>query len=132
MSSLSAFSLTKLRVPLGGVIGDNNCSYSAFDVCAVRLEDADGLCGWGFGEVAARLADEYDLALIGCNTFGEHGIHYSLTNPRVERIEFAGLGWNELFENPVRAVGGRLVVPDGPGLALTPRQDRLRERRVED
>jgi len=94
---------------------------------AIRMRD-----GIDHAIAAARLAEEYDLALIGCNTFGEHGLHFSLTHPRVERIEFADLGWNALFENPVRAEKGKLVVPPGPGLGLVPRADRLEEWKVEE
>lgn len=53
MNSITQFfDIHKLLVPLGRAIGDNNCSYEAFDVCVVRLEDADGRVGWGFGELA--------------------------------------------------------------------------------
>jgi len=94
---------------------------------AIRMRD-----GIDHALAAAALAEEFNLALIGCNTFGEHGIHFSLTHPRVERIEFADLGWNDLFENPVRADNGRLRVPEGHGHGLVPRADRLEEWRARD
>lgn len=94
---------------------------------AIRMRD-----GIDHGMAAARLADEYGLALIGCNTFGEHGIHFSLTHPRVRRIEFADLGWNKLFLEPVRVHSGRLVPPTGNGLGLEPDPQRMNEWRVQD
>lgn len=92
---------------------------------AIRMRD-----GIDHARAAAELAEEYDLALIQCNTFGEHSIHFSLTHPRVERMEFADLGWNDLFKDPVRPVEGRLKAPAGPGLGLVPKSDLLRELQV--
>lgn len=37
-------------MPLGRVIGDNNCSYSSINVIALRLRMKDGREGWGYGE----------------------------------------------------------------------------------
>lgn len=94
---------------------------------AIRMRDGvDHALG------AAALAAEYDLPLILCNTFGEHALHVAIASPRTERVEFADLGWNNLFEDPVRAEQGRLVPPAGNGLGLAPRQDRLREWSVHD
>lgn len=87
---------------------------------AIRIRD-----GIDYAIAAARLAGEYDLNLIQCNTFGEHSIHFSVSHPRVERMEFADLGWNDLFEKPVRARAGRLFAPTGPGLGLVPKPDLL-------
>ena len=83
---------------------------------AIRLRDGIDYCLAG-----AQLAEEYDLPLIQGNTFGEHAIHFALTGSRVERMEFADLGWNALFEEPVAAVGGRLKAPSGNGLGLVPK-----------
>jgi len=46
------------------------------------------------------------------------------------RMEFADLGWNDLFEQPVRAEGGRLVAPPGNGLGLVPKPDLMERWRV--
>jgi L-alanine-DL-glutamate epimerase-like enolase superfamily enzyme len=93
---------------------------------AIRMRD-----GIDHAMASAKLADEYDIGLIQCNTFGEHSIHFALTHPRVERMEFADLGWNKLFENPVRAVQGRLIAPSGPGLGLVPKPDNLQQLSVD-
>lgn len=53
MTLLAKSMLYKLRLPLGRVIGDNMCQYSAFNVCVLRLETEDGLVGWGYGEKVA-------------------------------------------------------------------------------
>ncbi len=42
--------ILKLRLPIGRRIGDNMCWYEHYNVCVIRLETADGLIGWGFGE----------------------------------------------------------------------------------
>lgn len=87
-----------------------------------RLRVRDGI---DFGLAAAKVAAEYDLRLIQCNTFGEHGIHFAMAEPRMERMEFADLGWNDLFETPVGPVKGRLTAPPGPGLGLEPKAELL-------
>ena len=91
----------------------------------IRLRDGIDFCLAG-----AQLAEEYDLPLIQCNTFGEHAIHFALTGSRMERMEFADLGWNALFEEPVAPVGGRLKAPSGNGLGLLPKAALLEKWRV--
>ena len=51
-SSIKSFSVHKLHVPVGRVIGDSMCHYEAFRMAVVRLETRSGLVGWGFGEKA--------------------------------------------------------------------------------
>ena len=92
-----------------------------------RLRVRDGI---DFGLAAEALAAAYDLELIQCNTFGEHGIHSALASKRMERMEFADLGWNDLFAQPVRAEGGRLVAPPGNGLGLEPKPEWMERWRV--
>ena len=87
---------------------------------ALRMRD-----GIDHALATALVAAEYGLPLIQCNTFGEHSIHFSLTSPQVERMEFADLGWNNLFLEPVTAQRGRLVPPSGPGLGLEPDPEKL-------
>lgn len=89
-----------------------------------RLRVRDGL---DFGLQALSLAEEYDLPLDCCNTFLEIGLHFALACPRVERIEFADLGWNELALNPVRLEQGRLVPPGANGHGLAPKRETMIE-----
>lgn len=49
-SNLSHFSISKIHVPVGRIIGDSMCHYEAFRMVVLRLETTDGLVGWGFGE----------------------------------------------------------------------------------
>ena len=88
--------------------------------------------GIDYALAAAEWAERYDVGLIQGNTFGEHSIQFALTHPRIERMEFADLGWNDLFEAPARAEGGRMVPPPGDGLGLVPTEAALREWRVPD
>lgn len=87
---------------------------------AVRLRD-----GMDHAQAATAVAKEYGLPLIMCNTFAEHCVHFALAHTSVQRMEFADLGWNDLFINPVRAVGGRLAPPPGVGFGLEPNLERL-------
>lgn len=87
-----------------------------------RLRLRDGI---DYGIAAAGIADEYGLKVIQCNTFGEHGAHFSLGCPHLDRIEFAELGWNNLFEDPFRITAGRLIAPNGFGHGLVPKADLL-------
>jgi L-alanine-DL-glutamate epimerase-like enolase superfamily enzyme len=47
-ATIDGFDLWRLEVPLGRLIGDNNCSYAEMGVVAVRLRTDDGLEGWGY------------------------------------------------------------------------------------
>ena len=87
-----------------------------------RLRVRDGL---DYGLQALGLAEEYDLPLDCCNTFLEVGLHFALACPRVERIEFADLGWNALPRQPVQLIEGHLLAPDSPGHGLAPNMDIL-------
>lgn len=87
-----------------------------------RLRIRDGL---DYGLQALNLAEEYDLPLDCCNTFLEIGLHFAVACPRVERIEFADLGWNALPLNPIRLVNGRLQIPQSPGHGLAPNPETL-------
>lgn len=49
-SPLDHYTLHRINVPCGRVIGDNMCHYSAFTVCVVCLFDRDGRVGYGYGE----------------------------------------------------------------------------------
>lgn len=89
-----------------------------------RLRVRDGL---DYGLQARALAEEYDLPLDCCNTFLEVGLHFALACPRVERIEFADLGWNALPEHPVRLVDGQLQLTDVPGHGLAPDRETLNQ-----
>jgi len=89
-----------------------------------RLRVRDGL---DYGLQTLSLAEEYDLPLDCCNTFLEVGLHFALACPRVERIEFADLGWNALPENPVRLVKGHLQAPEIPGHGFAPEMEFLKQ-----
>lgn len=71
-----------------------------------RLRLRDGI---DFAIETSKVAKEYNIKLIQCNTFGEHSIHFSLGSGQLDRMEFADLGWNDLFIEPVKAVNGRLT-----------------------
>lgn len=50
IARLVDFRIWRLAVPLGRVIGDNNCSYDTIGVVALELRLGDGRSGWGYGE----------------------------------------------------------------------------------
>ena len=72
-----------------------------------------------------QLAEEFDLTITGCNTLFEVGIHAAAAMPRVERIEFADLAWNELPEDPVKIEDGYMIAPSRPGHGFDPKRDML-------
>jgi L-alanine-DL-glutamate epimerase-like enolase superfamily enzyme len=47
---VQSYSLHKLEVPTGRLIGDNNCAYECLDLICLRLENDSGEVGWGYGE----------------------------------------------------------------------------------
>lgn len=47
---IQSYSLYKLEVPTGRLIGDNNCAYESLDLVCLRLETSSGDIGWGYGE----------------------------------------------------------------------------------
>ena len=51
-ATIRAFDVWRLELPLGRKIGDNDCSYGAMSVVALRLR-SDDVDGWGYGDVAS-------------------------------------------------------------------------------
>lgn len=50
MLLITDFELHKLTLPLGRVVGDNNCSYEIVNVLAIALKTNEGVVGWGYSE----------------------------------------------------------------------------------
>jgi len=50
MLIIDDFEIHRLTVPLGRVIGDNNCNYDVINVLAIALKTNQGQIGWGYGE----------------------------------------------------------------------------------
>jgi hypothetical protein len=50
--SITAFELQRAEVPLGRMIGDNDCRYDSMSVIGVRLRTDDG-DGWGCGDAVS-------------------------------------------------------------------------------
>jgi len=86
--------------------------------------------GVDYGIRAAALAEEYGAALIHCNTFMEWGLHAGLGNPRVDRIEFADLGWNALAQKPFSVENGIMCVHEVPGHGLEPKTELLEKWKI--
>ncbi len=47
-SDIDSYDLWRLVIPLGRVIGDNNCRYDRMGMAVVHLTTADGHNGWGY------------------------------------------------------------------------------------
>lgn len=94
-----------------------------------QLRVRDGI---DYALAAAKLAEEYDLTMIQCNTWGEHSVHFAVSHPRVERMEFANLAWNDLYLEPVPVKAGVSRAPEAPGLGLVPDPEKLEAWNVED
>ena len=54
MLIIEDYEIHRLTVPLGRVIGDNNCNYNVINVLAIALKTNQGHVGWGYGEAAGR------------------------------------------------------------------------------
>ena len=52
MYRIESFEIHKLTLPLGRVVGDNNCSYQEINLVAVSLRTNQGNLGWGYSESA--------------------------------------------------------------------------------
>lgn len=86
--------------------------------------------GVDYGIRVAEFAEEYDLELIDCNTFMEWGLHIGVGNPRINRIEFADLGWNQLAKTPFKLENGNMYVSDVLGHGLDPKLELLEKWKV--
>lgn len=86
--------------------------------------------GIGYGIKAGQLASKYGLSLILCNTFLEWGLHIGVGNSRVDRIEFADLGWNRLVNKPFRIENGRMYVHNVAGHGLDPNLELIEKWKI--
>lgn len=50
MLFIDDYEIYKLTLPLGRVIGDNNCSYDTLDLLSIALKTNQGHIGWGYAE----------------------------------------------------------------------------------
>ena len=50
MLFIEDYEIFKLQVPLGRVIGDNNCHYDEMEVICINLKTNHGHLGWGYAE----------------------------------------------------------------------------------
>ena len=50
MLTIENYEIHKLTLPLGRVIGDNNCSYDVINLVAIALKTNQGHTGWGYAE----------------------------------------------------------------------------------
>ena len=50
MLTIDNYEIHKLTLPLGRVIGDNNCSYDVINLVAIALKTNHGHVGWGYAE----------------------------------------------------------------------------------
>lgn len=50
MLVIENYEIYKLTLPLGRVIGDNNCSYEEIELLAIALKTNHGHIGWGYSE----------------------------------------------------------------------------------
>lgn len=50
MLIIDNYEIHKLTLPLGRVIGDNNCSYEVINLVAIALKSNHGHIGWGYAE----------------------------------------------------------------------------------
>jgi L-alanine-DL-glutamate epimerase-like enolase superfamily enzyme len=73
----------------------------------------------------AELARERDLPLIFGNSIFEMNVHAACALPNVDRLEFSGLAWNELVDQPVRFEDGFAYPPQAPGHGLELKEDAL-------
>jgi len=60
MLLIEDFEIHKLTLPLGRVVGDNNCSYDVISVVAVALRTNHGHMGWGYSESAWKGKFKHD------------------------------------------------------------------------
>jgi len=81
--------------------------------------------GTDYGLVASELSKEYDIPMIVSNTFLEVGIHFAISNDRVNRIEFADLGWNDMIKEPVQIFDGHMFPLQKPGHGFEPKMELL-------
>jgi L-alanine-DL-glutamate epimerase-like enolase superfamily enzyme len=59
------------------------------------------------------------------NTLFEYGAHVAVALPRVDRMEFSDLAWNDVLLRPLRFEQGLMMPPSAPGLGLDPDPDAL-------
>jgi L-alanine-DL-glutamate epimerase-like enolase superfamily enzyme len=52
MYQIESFEVHRLTLPLGRMIGDNNCNYQVLDLVVVSLRTNQGNSGWGYSESA--------------------------------------------------------------------------------
>jgi L-alanine-DL-glutamate epimerase-like enolase superfamily enzyme len=74
----------------------------------------------------ADVSEAYDIPLIFGNSLFELNVHAAVALPRVDRIEFSGLAWNLLPENPVQFEGGYAIAPSRCGHGLDPHPEKLK------
>jgi hypothetical protein len=70
-------------------------------------------------------AREHGLQVSIGNSFGELGVHVAAAFSVVRHMEFSGLAWSQLLQDPVRVSGGNVIPPAGPGAGLDPRPDQI-------
>jgi len=87
MLLIDDFEVHKLTLPLGRVVGDNNCSYEVINVVAIALKTSEGHVGWGYSESAWK------------GKF-KHSAWYVRELPDVSVIEadFRNTWWEKLYK----------------------------------
>jgi L-alanine-DL-glutamate epimerase-like enolase superfamily enzyme len=70
-------------------------------------------------------AREHGLQVSIGNSFGELGVHVAAAFSVVRHMEFSGLAWSQLLQDPVRVRGGNVIPPAGLGAGLDPRPDQI-------
>jgi len=85
MLIIEDYEIHKLTLPLGRIIGDNNCSYDEINVLAIALKTNHGHTGWGYAESVWQ------------GTF-KNAAWYIRQLPTVNllEIEFNGYWWDKL------------------------------------
>jgi L-alanine-DL-glutamate epimerase-like enolase superfamily enzyme len=81
--------------------------------------------GVGFLIACCVYAREKGLTVSIGNSFGEIGAHVAAAFPVVRHVEYSGLGWSALLQDPVHLHQGNFVPHAGPGAGLDPRRGRI-------
>jgi len=85
------------------------CTYTMPD-----LERIGGVTGW---RCAAAIAEEAGVPM-SSHIFPEASVHMMAVTPTAQRLEF--VNWADpILNDPLDVVGGRVLVPDRPGLGMT-------------